>query len=432
MVIVEVSRKNQNEKEYIISLIFEVFINSSYKIIYNNNYDDIIKFTKNKSSIEFKQDFFLADFNINNLTIPSVKFVESFLFVKKDIPLLYGSEEIYFHNDSEARCSIDVFGAIFFFATRWEESISPERDIHGRFSGKNSLAYKNDYIHRQVLNEYFHFIFNLMNHLNFEVNLIDRDFNVKLSHDIDDIKYFKFSKNLPKKFLRNDNIGSPFKKICLFFKSLFNYKYDPYNTFSQLMNYSEDLNSKSMFFFMNGGLSNIYDNRYKFKSAKKIITKISKNGHHIGVHPSYHSSENKTQLKSEINSFNNFFNVDSSRQHYLKIVFPDTLQNLESLGIKYDYTMGYHDLPGFRLGTADTIVAYNYILRKKSKINLVPLIIMDTTIFRYYDYKNIENSIDSIVHECKFHNTNLNILIHNNYIEYKSFNLFLDKISSIE
>ena len=73
----------------------------------------------------------------------------------------------------------------------------------------------------------------------------------------------------------------------------------------------------------------------------------------IGIHPSYQSNKNPEIMQSERFNLSQVIqkNINSSRQHYLKMQIPNTYYDLIKIGILHDYTMGYASQIGFRAST---------------------------------------------------------------------------------
>ena len=56
------------------------------------------------------------------------------------------------------------------------------------------------------------------------------------------------------------------------------------------------------------------------------------------------------------------------------------MDQIEAAGVTDDFTMGYADVSGFRLGTCYPVRWINPIIRRLSPLRLHPLIIMDCTL----------------------------------------------------
>jgi len=86
-------------------------------------------------------------------------------------------------------CGIDIFASSFFMLSRWEELVNPVRDVHERFPAEASLAFRCDFLHRAVVNEYVELLWNMLIHLGVQQERKARNFSLVLTHDVDDKNY---------------------------------------------------------------------------------------------------------------------------------------------------------------------------------------------------------------------------------------------------
>ena len=105
----------------------------------------------------------------------------------------------------------------------------------------------------------------------------------------------------------------------------------------------------------------------------------------LGVHPSYRSGENPQRVKTEMDRINGVSrkNVTKSRQHFVRLKFPDTYNNLIGYGIKEDYSMGYAAACGFRASIATPFRFYDIKEEKETGLLVYPFAFMDTTLSDY-------------------------------------------------
>ena len=110
--------------------------------------------------------------------------------------------------------------------------------------------------------------------------------------------------------------------------------------------------------------------------------------------------------------------ITSSRNHYLLSAKPSDFRDLMALGITDDYTMGYADHVGFRLGTAQCIRWIDPERFELTDLSLHPLVIMDRSLAEK-QYMGLEkqaslNKIKSIYQSCQSVNGDFCVLFHNN------------------
>ena len=152
---------------------------------------------------------------------------------------------------------------------------------------------------------------------------------------------------------------------------------DPYDTFDRLF---VESNHRNIVYFMAGGTSP-NDEKYEVEnSAFKSISDLAvSRGYQIGLHPSYNSYDDYVMITEERNKLQKATRqrVRTSRQHFLRFAFDETITALSDSGIYEDSSLGYQHRIGFRCGTAFTFLLYDLRRDRNSKVSESPLIIMD-------------------------------------------------------
>ena len=94
---------------------------------------------------------------------------------------------------------------------------------------------------------------------------------------------------------------------------------------------------------------------------------------------------------------------------------------LNENNIKYDLSLGYPEMPGFRCGICYPFRVFD--ISKKIKLDLIeiPLIIMDVSILDYLKDINFEDQLDTILQNTKKYDGTLNVLWHNDQIDNLKF-----------
>lgn len=282
----------------------------------------------------------------------------------------------------------DVFAASFYLISRYEEYLNPEKDEHDRFEAKSSLAYKNGFLARPVIDEW---AFKLLNSLkeNFpDLKCKNREFVFQPTLDIDNAYYLKSERPL-RRLLKTGKL--------ILHKNWAALLRDPFDVYRQVALWDQQFSTTTMFFLLMNN-KHIYDQRESKKSLlfKRLVQNLDKD-FVLGLHPSYSSNENKEELASEKTALENIISkgVYVSRQHYLKLSFPDTYKNLLKINIKEDYTMVYADLPGFRASTCSPFLWYDLLEEKVTNLFIQPTAVMDQTLRRYMGLTP-ENAIEEL------------------------------------
>ena len=169
---------------------------------------------------------------------------------------------------------------------------------------------------------------------------------------------------------------------------------------------------------------NEFDFRYSLKNAITGFQQIkSSKKHRIGIHLSRIAYNNYDNASREIKRLkkNTSTDIEYSRQHYLMFDIKSTWSILNDNNIKYDLSLGYPEMPGFRCGICYPFRVFD--ISKKIKLDLIeiPLIIMDVSILDYLKNINIENHLNTILQNTKRYNGTLNVLWHNDQFENSKF-----------
>ncbi|HRH51634.1 MAG TPA: polysaccharide deacetylase family protein [Panacibacter sp.] len=443
MVQIFTSAKYIPEKKYVFNVIFKEFWGIEYNLEFMEGMTDFIIGSNQIDSKVILPDIFFSTPDEKWLTkeslpvLPLKNFEVEYLSFKQHVPVIYGVKA----NDlkeQEYEIIIDVFGSIFFCLSLYEEYVTPTYDSHERFLYTQSIAFKSNYYHRPVVNEYLEILWVSLKKKFPDLEKKRREYKLILSHDVD----WPLSNNLPiKEFLKECYRDLKYKKSIILFihriaaKALsispLNYTVDPYNNFNFLMGVSEDNNIKSEFNFIptNGALNPKnefnYDNYYELDSSffKSLLKRISKRGHIIGFHPSFYTLNNFDKLANEFYKFKRvceeagvYQTTWGGRHHYLRWQVSVSWPMWEELGLSYDSSVGSEFLLGFRCGTCYSFPVYDILKRQALRLREYPLIIMDMTVFTGQNLQDGLKKILDFKEICKTYNGDLTLLIHNNYI----------------
>lgn len=345
----------------------------------------------------------------------------------------------------EDKCLIhyDILGLTYWMLARVEEFRNVPLDSHGRFSAKQSHAYKYGYLERPIVDEWLDIFKQVLVHLFPNIQLKQHEFKQYISHDVDRPSKFGFA-TLPKlirglggDLLREKNILSIFTAPYIRLTSSKKISHlDPYNSFSWIMDVVEENNLKTSFYFICGGVHRL-DADYSMQSLPihDLLKNISNRGHEIGLHPSYETYLNPSQLykefmelKNTCNSLGIQQNEWGGRMHYLRWQQDVTMNAWDNAGLSYDSTLAYADQVGFRCGTCYEYTAFNHQLDKILNLRIRPLIVMEATVFYYEKYGITDLAYDRMNEmkiKCKLMQGQFSLLWHNNeFVRPKAKEIF--------
>jgi hypothetical protein len=340
------------------------------------------------------------------------------------IPLLFGTPEIERFQDTMV-VHADIIAGSYFLLSRYEEIVRRNvRDTYGRFPGKESLPFIAGFLHRPIVDLYGKLLRQWLFHagINIEVEKKSSISKIYLTHDVDEPFYCRTWRNV----FRLVSKGFTLREAIQLKKGLL--ENDPYYTFPWILDEDKRISDKSpdtqsIFFFKTGGKTkedkphyNIHD-----RDIRTLLQLLSRYNVRIGLHSSYESAGSPKQLSIETACFLQIDNPQKSlfhRSHFLASREPEHMNYIERAGFTDDFTLGYADVTGFRLGTAQAVRFINPVEKRLSPtLYLHPLVIMDSTLSaaRYMGLSEEEalNQCRSIIEEIKQVSGELVVLWHN-------------------
>ena len=427
MLKITIPSNNSKERVYILDVLFNQFLKIEYNLIISKyiKKESLINID-NKTTLIIKDSFFSNYPNkleyLQSHAIPKdIYYFKHPLLIEENIPILFGKPKIEIKDDV-ITSHIDIFSTLFFMLSRWEEYVNPTRDEHNRFPHTASVAYKEGFLNRPIVNEYVELFWNLLLTLGYKGKREKRKFSMLLTHDVDEIQRYP---NLKKAVMGMGGDVLYRKSLSLPFKTLYDYmlvsikrRKDPYDSFDEIMDISDALDIKSHFFFMSGGTTQKYDNRYNIENPKikYIIEKIKKRGHFIGLHPSYNAYNSPKQFKMEKEALEkvNEAPIISGREHYLRFEVPTTWQLWEDNGFEWCSNLAYAKSAGFRTGSCYPYTPFNILSQKKLKLKERPLIMMEVTFAEAtQDVEKFDAMVNYYLNIIKKYNGEFVLLWHN-------------------
>jgi hypothetical protein len=283
-------------------------------------------------------------------------------------------------NENRIILSEDILATSFFLLSRYEEYLPFKADIHDRFTAKQSVAYRQGFLHRPLINEWAIELGNLLEQHFENISFKKKTFRHLKTYDID--MAFKY-KN--KGVLRN--VGGILKGSALKERLavLAQSQKDPFDIFDTFDHWHTNDAHDVMFFFLLGDWGEYDKNTHHENTDFQDIIKKINQKYTTGIHPSYASNQKTKQLENEISRLRNITKqeVIHSRQHFLKLRLPSTYQNLLAAGIRHDYTMGYADAIGFRASICSPFYWYDLQKEQTSELLIHPFQVMDVTLKEY-------------------------------------------------
>jgi peptidoglycan/xylan/chitin deacetylase (PgdA/CDA1 family) len=340
------------------------------------------------------------------------------IFDWKNIPVFFGTHPKYI-------LPFDPFAASFYLVSRYEEYLPHIKDEHMRFSPHQSLAFQKGFLDKPLVNIWAEELKKILLEKYPTISFKERHYKYISTFDIDSAFAY-----LEKGIMRH--VGAitlalatfKFSKIIDRLSVIFGFKDDPLDTYAWQLEIKEKYHLKQIYFFLLGKYGEFDKNisvegSHKFQSLIKSIADYAE----VGIHPSYASNFDKEQIKKEIRRLNKVLKRDvvKSRQHFLKITFPDTYRNLLEFDITEDYSIGYASEIGFRASICTPFNFYDLDLDVETKLKLVPFMLMDGTMKDYMKLSKEESILRAkkLVDEVRLVNGTFVTLWHNQSVSDK-------------
>lgn len=355
------------------------------------------------------------------------------LHIWEGIPILFGSPKMEEINDGKTiLIHADLIASTYYLISRYEEMTKRDiRDEHGRFPGMASLPYRAGFIDRPIVDEYGAKLRqiikerNLLESLNISIEARPETFSmVTLSHDVDQPFKYRGWRSFFRAIIKEKL--NPIKAFRYSFGSIYN---DPYYTFPKILEWNHLLLDKlksnqfrSIFFFKTP--SNDEHDKPNYNMSSKAMRHLAKSLKRykakVGLHINYEAGLNPKLIAKEKHLLQkqiSWYNIVASRHHFLSFREPEDYQYLLSAGIKHDFSMGYADIIGFRLGTCRPVRFINPNTRTLTDLIMHPLYVMDYTLSakRYMNltHDKAHSALMDIIDKVAKYNGDLSLLWHN-------------------
>jgi hypothetical protein len=303
---------------------------------------------------------------------------------------------LLFAGNDDQPVPFDIFSASFWMISRYEEYLDFTSDVYGRFPARESLAFRAGFLDVPVVNLWAKKLAVELQRLYPSIQLKKNKFQWLTTIDVDHAWAY-----LNKSCFRTlGGIATSLyrgKDFCKRIRVLRNKEADPYFTFDEIRELHQDIPHKLFLFFLSGTPGKHDLNVSPEKPEWRALVNSLASDFKIGIHPSFRSNKGFQILNKEFNSLSGLlpYPLINSRQHFLKITFPETYRNLIRLGIQNDYSMGYPGQPGFRAGVCTPFHFYDLHKEEKTSLLVWPITLMDRT-FKDYLHTSPDESMDII------------------------------------
>lgn len=359
--------------KYVAGFIFEEVLNTEYEII-----TDHLGFAEKTININYSAK------NIpNSLWIFPSGLLEEKGIQKQKEEILNTDTTPCLFPVKNGDLSFDIFSAVFYMLSRYEEYLPYKKDQYNRFTATSSLAFRNGFLDKPVVNQWVSLLTSSLIKKFPGLEIPKFQSGYIASVDIDNPwaylhkPFVFFAGGIVKDllFFRRENLLGRMQVLS-------GKKKDPYDSYDFLLKFHD----KKLKMFLLIGNRDRHDNKIPINNSywRELITRLDAK-FTIGLHPSFLSNKNINILLDEKRKLEEIIGheITISRQHFLKLQIPDTYRNLISMGIKEDHSMGFADQIGFRAGTSFPFFFYDLEKEEKTSLKIVPFTIMDRSLKDY-------------------------------------------------
>ena len=309
----------------------------------------------------------------------------------------------FFRAGERSELPFDIFSASFYLLSRYEEYLPHVKDMHGRFSPKDSLGYKNGFLKLPVVDIWAFRLFKKLER-KFPQLVSNQDrfrytsiIDVTTSHCFSHRGFFRGLAGLIMD-LGTLKLARVFKRLGVWFGQR-----DPFDNFNELIELHKAHGTQSMFFFQFADYStydkNVSPTNSKFRFLIKSVADYSV----VSLAASYSSFENTELLKKEKNRLATVINrpINCARMRYNRVDVPETYRKLVEAEFTDDYTMGYTHEIGFRAGTCRPFFFYDINLEVQQPIRVHPFAIHDYALVNLNSLEDMVKTVSDVSNAIK-------------------------------
>jgi hypothetical protein len=289
----------------------------------------------------------------------------------------------------------DLFAAIFYLLSRYEEYGPHAKDEYGRYAHSNSIAFRKGFLQQPVIHLWLdHFRKQLTG------TSLRPPFSVLSSIDVDmawSYRHKGFIRNagglLQSVLRRKGNAG---ERVAVLWRR----RPDPFDAFPFLQECQQKYEVPCAYFIHCGLQRNRFDKNIPLQhpAMQQLVRDLSR-GALTGLHPSWASGDDPSLIGREKEALETALAapVTASRQHYIRFTLPDTFRQLIAAGIRDDYSMGYGSINGFRASVAMPFYWYDLEAERQTSLLLHPFCFMDANAY-YEQQQDIAGTRRELAH----------------------------------
>jgi len=281
-----------------------------------------------------------------------------------------------------AECAVDLPASLVLTTGRFEETLPHACDQHGRFSAFSSIAWREGFLHRPIVDEYGLAVEQALQDLLPGWQTAERKLRVKLGHDVDEIGIPFSPRTTAGHVLRR---GRPTTAIREIVAALSATETSYQLQLRRMVKLAVDRDLDCGVYWK-ASPAGRHDRGYDLCDPRiaKMIAEFHESGAEMGIHPGYETFGAPERFHGEVSVVRKALGEQKvgGRQDFLRWN-PKTWELWESEGLAYDATVGFADQIGFRAGTCYPYRPWLFSQEREAQLLEIPLVAMDTTLHSY-------------------------------------------------
>lgn len=301
---------------------------------------------------------------------------------------------------AEGDAGFDLFAAVFYLLTRYEEYLPHQKDPYGRYAHQNSLAFREGFLHLPLINIWLEDFRTLLQERFSGLRLPPSVFRFAATYDIDIAWSFK-----AKGFTRNGGalatlfVTGRWRRLMHRVGVIRGRKTDPFDAYDWMDELHHQSRLQPIYFFLVAEEKGRHDKNIDVTQRDFVaLIKDTAAKYKIGLHPSWASGDQPQLLGKEKAWLEKTTGqpVNASRQHYIRFALPATYRRLLAAGITDDYSMGYATVNGFRASVAGSFYWYDVKEEKQTSLRIHPYCFMDANAF-FEEKKSPQEALHALI-----------------------------------
>jgi len=310
---------------------------------------------------------------------------------------------VFFPCDESSSIPYDIFAATFYMLSRYEEHIPHLKDDMSRFYTSGSLAGKEKFANKPVVDMWARKFFDCFSEVFPEIHTKTPTRRLQTILEVPEAYAYK-SKSILRTLVETgfDFFKLRFVKLFERFAVRLSFRPDPFDIYNEwiALHQKHSIPTKVMFMFArpsaNDRNTSIFKHRFLVR-IKDVADYVP-----TSLLASYQSTDQPQLLHIEVKRLSEIIHhpLKDIRQHLMRLRFPTTYDHFAKLGFTNDYSLQFVDYLGYRAGTGFPFQFYNLSKEQRSNLFIHPVIAHEAILRA----KRFPRKARRLLEQCKTYN----------------------------